>query len=48
MVQASSKTRMPVEMRILKASVAVQEPQELQVEWTRGKQKVATDKKTAK
>jgi len=41
---AATKVKLAVEVRILKASVLVQEPQEIYVKWTRGKQSVDTKK----
>lgn len=47
MVQASPKIRMPVEVRILKAKIVIQDSREIQVEWKRGAQAAKTDKKVA-
>ena len=45
MVETSQKIRMPVEMRILKACVFTDQPQEIYVAWKRGTQAVKSDKK---
>ena len=39
---AAQKKKMAIELRILKASVAVQEAQEVYVQWTRNAQSVKT------
>ena len=41
---AAPKVKMAIELRILKASVTVQEAQELYVQWTRNGQSAKTKK----